>query len=374
MSAEPCRRRRMGPTCWRSDRTPIINNLIGIVHGGVSSTGLELVASAAINHRQAEPLRTASIRVNFLRPFFAGERSRYEGTAVRVGRNSAIGDARAVERRRQGRHHGPHHGIPVNDVTDDFAALCANEPELATLRASVREFLAADRVEFGWEPAVDAWLSSWDDQFSARLADAGFLGLTIPREYGGHGLQPSAPLRGNRGVAGRRRAGGRALDRRPPGRSRPVGLRLRGATAAAAAENRCGAVLLGDRDERAAGRVRPCGSRREGHPHRGRLAAVGHQGVDQRRASGAPDRRAGPHQPRRPRPAPCRIQPVHRAHRLGGHHDQPDRADVRRTPFQRGDLRRGLHRRQPTCSARSAPAGTRSPRNCPSSAAAPSGS
>ena len=76
----------------------------------------------------------------------------------------------------------------MSDVTDDFAALCANEPELASLRASVREFLAGDRVEFGWEPAVDAWLSSWDDQFSARLADAGFLGLTIPREYGGHGL------------------------------------------------------------------------------------------------------------------------------------------------------------------------------------------
>ncbi len=74
----------------------IINNLIGIVHGGVSSTGLELVASAAINHGQSEPLRTASIRVNFLRPFFAGERSRYEGAAVRVGRNSAIGDAQAV--------------------------------------------------------------------------------------------------------------------------------------------------------------------------------------------------------------------------------------------------------------------------------------
>ncbi|TDO10270.1 uncharacterized protein (TIGR00369 family) [Mycobacterium sp. BK086] len=74
----------------------IINNLIGIVHGGVSSAGLELVASAAINHEQAEPLRTASIRVNFLRPFFAGAQSRYEGTALRIGRNSAIGDAQAV--------------------------------------------------------------------------------------------------------------------------------------------------------------------------------------------------------------------------------------------------------------------------------------
>ncbi len=73
-------------------------------------------------------------------------------------------------------------------MTDDFAALCANEPELAELRASVRDFLVSDRVEFGWTPSVDAWLSSWDEEFSARLGDAGFLGLTIPREYGGQGL------------------------------------------------------------------------------------------------------------------------------------------------------------------------------------------
>lgn len=73
-------------------------------------------------------------------------------------------------------------------MADYFAAACANEPELAALRASVREFLHADRAEFGWTPKVDAWLSSWDEEFSARLGDAGFLGLTIPREYGGHGL------------------------------------------------------------------------------------------------------------------------------------------------------------------------------------------
>jgi len=86
-----------GETCLLMQQPdPIINNLIGIVHGGVSATGLELVASAAINRGQSEPLRTASIRVNFLRPFAAGARSRYEGTALRVGRNSAIGDAQAV--------------------------------------------------------------------------------------------------------------------------------------------------------------------------------------------------------------------------------------------------------------------------------------
>lgn len=71
---------------------------------------------------------------------------------------------------------------------DSYEALCANEPELAKLRASLRDFLAADRAEFGWEPSVDAWLSSWDEPFSARLGEAGFLGLTIPPEYGGQGL------------------------------------------------------------------------------------------------------------------------------------------------------------------------------------------
>jgi uncharacterized protein (TIGR00369 family) len=75
---------------------PMINNLIGIVHGGVSSAGLELVAAAAINHEQSEPFRTASIRINFLRPFFAGAQSIYEGTALRIGRTSAIADSRAV--------------------------------------------------------------------------------------------------------------------------------------------------------------------------------------------------------------------------------------------------------------------------------------
>ncbi len=76
----------------------------------------------------------------------------------------------------------------MTSVADTFPALCADEPELATLRDSLREFLAADRAEHGWQPAVDAWLSRWDESFSARLGDAGFLGLTIPVEYGGRGL------------------------------------------------------------------------------------------------------------------------------------------------------------------------------------------
>lgn len=69
----------------------------------------------------------------------------------------------------------------------EFDALCANDGELAELRASVRQFITADRATHGWVPAIDSWLTSWDAGFSERLADAGFVGLTIPPEYGGHG-------------------------------------------------------------------------------------------------------------------------------------------------------------------------------------------
>lgn len=76
---------------------PNLNNDVGIVHGGVAAAGLELAASAAIHHgHTGDPLQTASLRVNFLRPFFAGANSRYEGTALRIGRGSAVGDAQAI--------------------------------------------------------------------------------------------------------------------------------------------------------------------------------------------------------------------------------------------------------------------------------------
>jgi acyl-CoA dehydrogenase len=69
-----------------------------------------------------------------------------------------------------------------------FDALCANDSELAKLRMAIREFVACDHDEFGWLPQVDSWLSGWDERFSGRLGAAGFLGLTIPVNYGGHGL------------------------------------------------------------------------------------------------------------------------------------------------------------------------------------------
>lgn len=55
------------------------------------------------------------------------------------------------------------------------------------LRAEVRQFLAEQRAAGAFTPSVDAWLSSWDEAFTAALAARGWLGMTVPVEYGGHG-------------------------------------------------------------------------------------------------------------------------------------------------------------------------------------------
>lgn len=75
---------------------PVINNSIGIVHGGVSAAALELVGSAALGDDGGEPWRTASLRVNYLRQFRGGNESRYEARTLRAGRSSGVSDAQAI--------------------------------------------------------------------------------------------------------------------------------------------------------------------------------------------------------------------------------------------------------------------------------------
>ncbi len=58
------------------------------------------------------------------------------------------------------------------------------------LRAEVRAFLAGERAAGGFIPACDAWLSGWDEAFSRRLAARGWVGMTVPPEYGGPGRSP----------------------------------------------------------------------------------------------------------------------------------------------------------------------------------------
>jgi alkylation response protein AidB-like acyl-CoA dehydrogenase len=55
------------------------------------------------------------------------------------------------------------------------------------LRGQVRDFLAEQRDAGAFTPSVDAWLSGWDEAFTAALAARGWLGMTVPAAYGGHG-------------------------------------------------------------------------------------------------------------------------------------------------------------------------------------------
>ncbi|TDC97618.1 acyl-CoA dehydrogenase family protein [Actinomadura sp. 7K507] len=49
------------------------------------------------------------------------------------------------------------------------------------LRASVRAFLRSR----DFTPAVDAWHAGWNEEFTRALASRGWVGMTIPKQYGG---------------------------------------------------------------------------------------------------------------------------------------------------------------------------------------------
>jgi alkylation response protein AidB-like acyl-CoA dehydrogenase len=54
------------------------------------------------------------------------------------------------------------------------------------VRAEVREFLAAELAAGTFETHVDTWLSGVDPAFSRKLGERGWLGMTWPKQYGGH--------------------------------------------------------------------------------------------------------------------------------------------------------------------------------------------
>ncbi|WP_067662252.1 acyl-CoA dehydrogenase family protein [Nocardia miyunensis] len=56
-----------------------------------------------------------------------------------------------------------------------------------SLRREVRAFLRECLDSGSFTPGVDTWLTDWDPQFSRSLAARGWIGMTIPVEYGGHG-------------------------------------------------------------------------------------------------------------------------------------------------------------------------------------------
>ncbi|MGE4361336.1 MAG: acyl-CoA dehydrogenase family protein, partial [Mycolicibacterium sp.] len=59
--------------------------------------------------------------------------------------------------------------------------------EAHELRAEVRRFLAEQLAARAFTPTADARLCGWDEDFTAALAERGWLGMTVPVAYGGHG-------------------------------------------------------------------------------------------------------------------------------------------------------------------------------------------
>lgn len=82
----------------------------------------------------------------------------------------------------------------MRDVTSTLSRLPALvppptvlPPRAAALRAEVRAFLQEERAAGLWSPRADVWLSGWDERFTKELGRRGWLGMTIPVEYGGGG-------------------------------------------------------------------------------------------------------------------------------------------------------------------------------------------
>ncbi|HUH52452.1 MAG TPA: acyl-CoA dehydrogenase family protein [Microbacteriaceae bacterium] len=76
----------------------------------------------------------------------------------------------------------------MSKVTSLVPPVSLPDKDLSGLRQEVREFLNQQREAGNFKPYADTWLSRWDEDFSKALAAKGWLGMTLPKEYGGHGL------------------------------------------------------------------------------------------------------------------------------------------------------------------------------------------
>ncbi len=58
-------------------------------------------------------------------------------------------------------------------------------PAAEALRAEVRDFLKREMPDLSPRDRLDPW-SNWDESFSRKLAAQGWIGMTWPKQYGGH--------------------------------------------------------------------------------------------------------------------------------------------------------------------------------------------
>jgi alkylation response protein AidB-like acyl-CoA dehydrogenase len=59
--------------------------------------------------------------------------------------------------------------------------------EQEKFRKEVRDFLEGEIKQGLWEPSCDAWIMGHNPEFTKRVSQKGWIGLTWPKEYGGQG-------------------------------------------------------------------------------------------------------------------------------------------------------------------------------------------
>lgn len=59
--------------------------------------------------------------------------------------------------------------------------------EQKKFRQEVRDFLEEEIRKGYWEPTADSWIQSFNLEFTKKVAQKGWIGLTWPKEYGGQG-------------------------------------------------------------------------------------------------------------------------------------------------------------------------------------------
>ena len=75
----------------------------------------------------------------------------------------------------------------ITSITDQIRFQTADLPEKAeSIRAEVREFLDLELSKMSPVKRSHSW-EAYDPDFSAKLGEKGFIGMTLPTKYGGHG-------------------------------------------------------------------------------------------------------------------------------------------------------------------------------------------
>src|SRR6516164_448710 len=87
-------------------------------------------------------------------------------------------------------------------------------PQCEALRTEVRAFLAQEISAGTFDPHHSGYSESYDHDFSRRVGAKGWIGMTWPKQYGGHQRKSAGTVCGNRRIPSRQRAGKLPFGRR----------------------------------------------------------------------------------------------------------------------------------------------------------------